>query len=557
MSQSSHARVSLLVTRLTTMLALFVALVPVCVYAASIYFSIGNSLIANLRVQAVLMENTIALRPEHWDLNPEPLQANYARYVGQGEHFSVYNKQGKTVVELGPPLSQYMVVRSLPLHDFGIEVGKIQAARPITQYIFLGLFLFAISLIVALMIRGPLRRIPLNALAQAETSLLQREQYQRALLDNFPFMVWLKDHDQRYLAANTKLAEQLQLPSAEELVGKQAIELVPTALAQVLALDAGEILQTGQATRVEQQVQLATQQRWYEIYQAPVFLPSGEALGTVGYARDISEKKLADQELLQHRHHLEELVQTRTTELTEALAAAESASRLKTEFVSTVSHELRTPLTVISGSLGLVCGGALGKLPPQMGSILEMAHKNSLRLSLLINDLLDIEKLVAGKLNFDMAAHELGSLINQTVEACQELLQQKANPLILENTYPELLIYVDAMRLQQVLTNFIANAAKFSPAAAPVTVRVKVTGQSVLIEVIDQGPGISEEFRSRIFQRFAQADSSDTRQKGGTGLGLAISKELIEHMHGQIGFTSEPGQGSCFFVELPLPKTDN
>lgn len=555
MSASSHTRVSLLVTRLTTILALFVALVPICVYATSIYFSIGYSLTANLRVQAVLMEKTIALRPDHWDLTPALLRANYVRYVEPGEHFSIVNKKGKVVVELGPPLGWYMVTRSLPLHDFGSEVGQIRAGHPIAKHIFLGLLIFVVSLVVALLIRGPLRRIPLDALAQAETSLLQREQYQRALLDNFPFMVWLKDHNQRYLAANTKLSEQLHLPSAQALVGKEANELVPTTLAQVLALNPSEILQTGQATNVEEQVQLAGQQCWYEIYQAPVFLPSGEVLGTVGYARDISEKKLADQELLQHRHHLEELVQTRTIELTEALVAAESVSRLKTEFVSTVSHELRTPLTVISGSLGLICGGALGNLPPKMGSVLEMAHKNSLHLAHLINDLLDIEKLVAGKLHFDMATHTLGHLIDQTVAACQELLQQQPNPLILENPHPELEVYVDAVRLHQVLINFISNAVKFSPPAAPINVVVRVIDKSVRIEVVDRGPGISKEFRNRIFQRFAQADSSDTRQKGGTGLGLAISKELITQMHGQIGFTSEPGQGSCFFIELPLLAT--
>jgi PAS domain S-box-containing protein len=229
--------------------------------------------------------------------------------------------------------------------------------------------------------------------------------------------------------------------------------------------------------------------------------------------------------------------------------------RMKSEFVSTVSHELRTPLTSISGALSLINGGVLGKIPEQAKQMLEIAHKNSLRLTHLINDLLDMEKLVAGKMHFDMQLQSLTPIVESSMEsvhAYAELYQVRFKLILpIEDTQ----IFVDSMRLQQVLTNFLSNAAKFSPASGQVEVAIKNANDTVRIEITDHGPGIPAEFHSRIFQKFSQADSSDTRQKGGTGLGLAISKEIIERMNGKIGFDSVEGQGACFHFELPVQDT--
>ncbi|TAK63289.1 PAS domain S-box protein [Methylobacter sp.] len=225
---------------------------------------------------------------------------------------------------------------------------------------------------------------------------------------------------------------------------------------------------------------------------------------------------------------------------------------MKTEFVSTVSHELRTPLTSISGALGLIVGGALGELPEQAKVMLDIAFKNSKRLALLINDLLDMEKLAAGKMQLDLQLQLLMPLVEQTLEAVRFYGDQYQVRFKLIERADDVQVRVDSGRLQQVLTNFLSNAAKFSPSGAQVEVAVRLQKDVVQVEVIDHGPGISDEFRSRIFQKFSQADSSDTRQKGGTGLGLAISKELIERMNGLIGFDSEEGRGACFHFQLPV-----
>jgi len=225
---------------------------------------------------------------------------------------------------------------------------------------------------------------------------------------------------------------------------------------------------------------------------------------------------------------------------------------MKTEFVSTVSHELRTPLTSISGALGLVVGGALGELPGQAKLMLDIAYKNSKRLALLINDLLDMEKLAAGKMQLDLQPQPLMPLVEQTLEAVHAYGEQYQVNFELIERVGDIQVRVDSGRLQQVLTNFLSNAAKFSPAGAQVEIAVRQRKNVVQVEVIDHGPGISDEFSNRIFQKFSQADSSDTRQKGGTGLGLAISKELIERMNGLIGFNSKEGQGARFHFQLPI-----
>lgn len=224
--------------------------------------------------------------------------------------------------------------------------------------------------------------------------------------------------------------------------------------------------------------------------------------------------------------------------------------QMKNEFVSTVSHELRTPLTSIAGSLGLINGEALGPVPNAMREMLSIAQSNSQRLRQLIDDLLDMDKLLAGKMSFIPQQLDIDSFLAECVTSHQGFARQHDVQL----TYtggPVAQITADPMRLQQVLSNLLSNALKFSPAGSQVLLSAQELGGQIRILVVDQGPGVPAEFVDRLFEKFSQADASDRRQKGGTGLGLAISKELIERMGGCIGFYPRPGGGSVFWVELP------
>jgi PAS domain S-box-containing protein len=231
------------------------------------------------------------------------------------------------------------------------------------------------------------------------------------------------------------------------------------------------------------------------------------------------------------------------------------AERMKKEFTSTLSHELRTPLTSIIGSLQLINSGVLGDLAQDVGELTAVAERNGSRLLDLINDLLDIEKIESGKLTLAPEVFSLNDLVREALVLNKAFAERfKVRFEIssrIQGPPPEHKVNADRKRLLQVMTNLLSNAAKFSPDGGTVEITVQERGRRVRVGVHDRGPGIPEAFRGRIFGRFAQADSTTSRQKSGTGLGLAISKRLVEMMQGHIGFESREGGGTTFWFELP------
>ncbi len=228
------------------------------------------------------------------------------------------------------------------------------------------------------------------------------------------------------------------------------------------------------------------------------------------------------------------------------------AERLKKEFTSTLSHELRTPLTSIIGSLQLVNAGILGEVEKDIAELTSVAERNAQRLLDLINEVLDIEKIEAGKLTLFPETIMLEELVRESLALNKGFAERFKVRLNACGALPGVQVYADRKRLLQVLTNLISNAAKFSPEGEIVEISMTHSDAVVRVGVGDRGPGIPESFRNRIFGRFAQADSALTRQKGGTGLGLAICKRLIEIMDGRIGFEDREGGGTVFYFELPV-----
>lgn len=226
--------------------------------------------------------------------------------------------------------------------------------------------------------------------------------------------------------------------------------------------------------------------------------------------------------------------------------------RLKSEFVSTVSHELRTPLTSIRGSLGLIVAGTAGALPEPMMRLLKIAHANCERLVALINDILEIERMEAGRALFQFADIDLAELAREAVDSTLPFAaQHQASIAIAAAPAEPVFVRADRNRIMQVLANLLSNAAKFSPPSGTVEISLVVAGGDAMIIVSDRGGGVPEEFRPRLFQKFAQADSSDVKRAGGTGLGLSICKTIIERHGGSIGFREREGGGSGFWFRLP------
>ncbi|MDR3491646.1 MAG: MHYT domain-containing protein [Gammaproteobacteria bacterium] len=228
--------------------------------------------------------------------------------------------------------------------------------------------------------------------------------------------------------------------------------------------------------------------------------------------------------------------------------------KMKSEFVSIVSHELRTPLTSIRGSLGLLVGGTVGTFPEKALKLLNIANRNCERLLLLINDILDMEKINAGKMKFNLSVVDINQLVNEAISTNKMYCDKYNVNIALSEPVSNVNVFVDPDRLSQVLANLISNAAKFSLSGSVINIKINIFDSHVRVSVCNKGAGIPLDFQSSIFQKFSQADSSDTRGKGGTGLGLSISKAIIEKLGGTMSFSSTPNEETIFYFDFPISR---
>lgn len=260
-------------------------------------------------------------------------------------------------------------------------------------------------------------------------------------------------------------------------------------------------------------------------------------------------------------------------ELIETNQKLERLERLKSEFISIVSHELRTPLTSIKNSLDILMSGRCGEITPATEKFLNMAMRNVQRLSGIINDLLDLSKIEAGKMDFHFAPTDINTVINYVKSALSEVAKSKGLKLITNeaDNLPEIL--ADSQRLEQVLTNLVSNAIKFTPDGKSITISSRVvkagdikinenfkdiiknlTGDYVEVSVEDEGIGIESKNLLHAFDKFAQIENSLSRKAGGTGLGLPIAKQLLDAHKGAIWCDSELNKGSKFYFVIPVNK---
>ncbi|MGB5180339.1 MAG: PAS domain-containing sensor histidine kinase [Gammaproteobacteria bacterium] len=239
------------------------------------------------------------------------------------------------------------------------------------------------------------------------------------------------------------------------------------------------------------------------------------------------------------------------------ISELKASQRMQEEFITTISHELRTPLTSVLVSLGMLKTNMQEQLPEQAQKLITLAHSNSRRLVRLISDILDIEKIEAGKMTFQFEPLELSVLVNRVIEDSKGLAEQAQISITTQTPASTAWVNGDADRLMQALTNLLSNAIKYSPPGEPVEVVVSEQGPMFRIEVTDHGPGIPVEFHDQIFRKFAQVGRADRGEKAGTGLGLNIARLIVQQHGGRIDFQSTPGVRTTFCIDLPGAQQDS
>ena len=397
-----------------------------------------------------------------------------------------------------------------------------------------------------------------GSLQEQVARLTASEHKLSTILDSVDANIYLKDCEGRYLFANRPMLDRWQV-EMEDIVGSGDERFFDETTAASLRLNDRRVLQGGETLRAEEVASVPHTGRTtaYQSTKLPLRREDGSIYALCGISTDITERKLAYAELEQYRHHLEDLVISRTTELAQAKEAAEAANLAKSAFLANMSHEIRTPMNAILGMVNLLRRS--GATPVQSDR-LEKINVATEHLLSIINDILDLSKIEAGKFVLEQAPVAIDGLVAKVASMLSERAKAKDILLLIEiDTFPSDLCG-DPTRLRQALLNYATNAIKFTEKGV-VTLRAlkqQETAESVLVrfEIQDTGIGITPEALPRLFGAFEQADNSTTRKYGGTGLGLAITRRLAELMGGEVGVVSMPGAGSAFWFSARLHKQD-
>ncbi|HXI70763.1 MAG TPA: CHASE domain-containing protein [Verrucomicrobiae bacterium] len=365
---------------------------------------------------------------------------------------------------------------------------------------------------------------------------LRHEQFLlRMLMDNLPDRIYFKDAQSRFLRNSRAHLQWFGLEQASDAIGKSDFDFFSEEHARQAFEDEQQLMHGGQPmTKEEKETWPDGSVSWALSTKMPLRDEAGKVVGTFGISHDITDRKRAEEVMRQARDE------------------AEEASRTKSQFLANMSHELRTPLNSVIGFAGILLKNKANNLHPSDINFLERIQANGKNLLVLINEILDLSKIEARKVELKMAPVALDVLVRETIAQQEGLVRDPPVQLLAEIPATVAPIQADADKVRQVIINLIGNALKFTERGS-VTVRVvtdPANHQPVRIEVIDTGIGIPKDKLGVIFQAFQQADASTARKYGGTGLGLTISQALCQLMGCRIEVASEVGHGSTFSVML-------
>jgi len=386
-----------------------------------------------------------------------------------------------------------------------------------------------------------------NAINRMLEVLWTQQQQLQAILDNATALIFTRDASGKYITLNKRYATLLHLP--EKTATKTLYDVYPPALADEISATDRQVMDTGQPIAYEQIIAQDDGDHIYLTVKFPLYDATGKRYAVSGIATDITERKLAEKQI---RAQNEALLRANQA-LAVARKQAEDATRLKSEFLSTMSHELRTPLNAVIGYTEILLAGMSGELNDEQRDFQERILANGVHLLNLINEVLDLSKIEAGRLELMRQPFSPRDLLNEVVYQTKGLLTDKS--VQLEATLDEQLppsLMGDYGRVKQTIINLVSNAVKFTEHG---TIQVMIKQNDPLtwsIIVRDTGIGIPPHALEYIFEEFRQVDGTSQRKHGGTGLGLAITRKLILKMNGTIQVKSNMGEGSTFTITLPL-----
>lgn len=390
----------------------------------------------------------------------------------------------------------------------------------------------------------------------ANEALRQSEEKLRTILDGVDAYIYLKDTEGRYLFAN-RMVRELWHAEMDDIIGFGDDKFFDAKTAANIRHNDQRVLVGGETLRAEETDTLTDtgQSATYLSVKLPLRHEDGNIYALCGISTDITERKQMEQELILHQKHLQQLVEEKTHDLNIAKVAAEAANVAKSAFLANMSHEIRTPLNGILGMAHLI---RRGDLNDEQLKHLDSLQTSSEHLLNIINAILDISKIEAGKFVLEETHVQIESLLTNISQMVQDKLQSKDLQFRTEVSALPTNLLGDATRIQQALLNYVGNAIKFTEAGG-ITLRilpVEENNTSTLIrfEVQDTGIGIAPEVMPKLFSAFEQADNSSTRKYGGTGLGLAITKKIAQLMGGDAGVESTLGKGSIFWFTVLLNK---
>lgn len=385
-----------------------------------------------------------------------------------------------------------------------------------------------------------------------EQAMKEREACLRAILDNFPFLVWLKDTEGHFLAVNELFARACGQSGAAQVVGKTDWDVWPREMAALYVKDDQEVLEERVKKNVEEPIADQGDVKWFETFKTPIVDAAGRLVGTTGFSRDITQRKAVEEELLNTNAALARAIERANQMAMEATAA----NAAKSEFLANMSHEIRTPMNAIIGFAEILAGSLVEKRQKDQAGVIARSAQSLL---VLINDILDLSKIEAGRMDMHPHSFSLSGLLQEVDVIFRQRANEKGIKLrvIPDHTVPAGIV-LDEVRLRQILVNLVGNAVKFtSSGSVDVTAAATPAGYkegrvSLQIAVTDSGIGVPDAFKERIFQVFEQAPNQDHAVYGGTGLGLAISQRLANAMGGRIEVADNPsGRGVVFTLIIP------